>query len=348
MRLHQVANIVIALLAAALAPAIVLGVVGSTLPQITFAFVLALIHSFVLGLPVFLILRNKVKNWGAGISVLVALIAGFAIGAIPWGAFTWPLKGSSLVMKTNTWIGPDHVQTVRDGIPTLAGWLEYIKGLLMFGAIGVLGGFAFWVTLKLLGDLPSARKEEVVEGVAQTSRTKPFRKRIMLLFSGSIVILTVAVCAIPVITADRSCHNMFRDGRTSIGPVVVMDLLIADDEWPKFTELLQTFATTHDMSFRDDSDVTPDVVRTLYLSVCNENGVNIEILEQRWAPENYEDMTRPSVSIDVFAVKDDTDWIPLTRQLINDLEAQWPSELQFTGSRGEIVPKPEILSNDSP
>lgn len=348
MRLQQVASLVIALLAAALAPAIVLGAMGGTLPQITLAFVIALIHSFVLGLPLFLILRVKVKNWGTGLSILVALIAGFAIGAIPWGAFTWPLKISSFVMKTNTWIGPDHVQTVRDGIPTLAGWLEYIKGLSMFGAIGALGGFAFWVALKLLGDLPSARKEEVVEGVAPTSWTKPFRKRVMLLFSGGIATLTVAICAIPVVTADRSCHNMFRDGRTSIGPVVAMDLLIANDEWPKFTELLQTFATTHDMSFRDDSDVKPDVVRTLYLSVCNEDGVNILIVEQRWAPENYEDTTQAGVSIGVFAVKDDADWIPLTRQLINDLEVQWPSKLQFTGSRGEIVPKPEILSNNSP
>ncbi len=306
------------------------------------AFIITSIHSFGLGLPLFLVLQKKFKTWGMGKSLLVAILVGFAVGIIPWGVFTWPLKLSLLIMKNNTWIGPEHVQTVKDGIPTAAGWLSYFKSLLLFGPFGALGGFVFWATLKLLGGLPSTRQQEVVEGDTPSLMT-PLHKSISLLASAIIIILTVAICAIPAIAADRSCHNMFRDGRPSIGPVVHWDLQIGDNEWPKFKELLQSFATTNNMSFRDESDVKPGVVRTLYLSACNEDGVNIEIVEQRWASENYVDTTSPGVSIGIYITKDEADWVPLTKELIAKIETQWPHKIQFRGDRGEIVPKPGIL-----
>jgi hypothetical protein len=346
MKLHQIINLVLALLAASLAPATVFGVLGGTLPQTVLAFIIALIHSFVLGLPLFLLLRNKLRNLGIVKSLIFTVILGFVISIIPWGLLTWPLKASSLIMKTNTWIGPDHVQTIKNGIPTLAGWIKYFQSLVLFGPFGALGGFTFWITLKLLGDLHSP-KEKDIEGTTQVTPVIPSHKRIRLFTSAAIIIFTIAMCAIPAITADRSCHNMFRDGRTSIGPVVHWDLEISDSEWPKLKELLESFATTHHLSFRDESDVKPGVVRAFYVSACNEDGVNIEIGEQRWASENYENPTGIGVSIGIYITKDDAGWIPLTKELIANLETQWPGKIQFKGDRGETVPKPKILSDDN-
>lgn len=346
MKLHQMINLALAHLAASLAPAIVFGVLGGTLPQTVFAFIIALIHSFGLGLPLFLLLRHKLKNWGMVRSLIFTVILGFVIGIIPWGVLTWPLKVSSLIMKTNTWIGADHVQTVRNGIPTLAGWVKYFQSLVLFGPFGALGGFAFWITLKLLRDLPSPQ-EKGVEGATQVSPMVASHKRIRFFTSAAVIFFTIAMCVIPAITADRSCHNMFRDGRTSIGPAVHWDLEISDSEWPKLKELLESFATTHHLSFRDESDVELGVMRTLYISACNEDGVNIEIGEQRWASENYENHTGKGVSIGVYITKDDAGWIPLTKELIANLETEWPGRIQFKGDRGEAVPKPKILLDDN-
>jgi hypothetical protein len=37
------------------------------------------------------------------------------------------------------------VQTMINGVPTVAGWISYIEGVLFMGAFGTLGGLAFWM-----------------------------------------------------------------------------------------------------------------------------------------------------------------------------------------------------------
>ena len=125
-----------------------------------------------------------------------------------------------------------------------------------------------------------------------------------------------------------------------------MDLQIVDNDWPVLVELLRTFAARRDLSLRDDSKVTPNVMRALYLSVCNEEGVNINIAEQRWAHNNYENMLKGrGVSINVYAQQSDTNWLPVAGLLIDDLDTRWPGKLQFRDSRGQVVPKPQRFSN---
>lgn len=90
----------------------------------------------VLGLPAYLLLRYlKLVRWWSTLS------AGFILGALPMAIFTWPLKYSD--MKSSSSV--NGVQTMIDGIPTAAGWLQYTEGVLFFGAFGFVAAFVFWL-----------------------------------------------------------------------------------------------------------------------------------------------------------------------------------------------------------
>jgi len=230
-----------------------------------------------------------------------------------------------------------------DGVPTLAGWLQYLQGLLFFGAFGALGGIAFWATLRVAGQLPFRRADaEDISPHSHRPSVLPWRAFLL----GAVPLLAIAVLAVPAITKDRSCHNMFRDGRTSIAPVVRIDLQIVDEDWPILVERLRTVAAKYEFSLRDDSKVTPDVMRALYLSVCNEQGVNINIAEQRWAHNKYENALKErGVSINIYVQKDETNWRPVARFVADNLETRWPGKLQFRDERGQVAPKPQSLSS---
>lgn len=89
-----------------------------------------------LGLPAFLILKrfNAIRWWST-------IGMGFLLGAIPFALFTWPLRYPEL--QTSASVG--GVQTMINGIPTLAGWLQYLAGLSSLGACGAVGALAFWL-----------------------------------------------------------------------------------------------------------------------------------------------------------------------------------------------------------
>jgi hypothetical protein len=44
----------------------------------------------------------------------------------------------------------DGVQTMIEGVPTLAGWLQYLEGVFFFGACGACGGLFFWFSLRIM------------------------------------------------------------------------------------------------------------------------------------------------------------------------------------------------------
>lgn len=90
----------------------------------------------ILGLPVYLLLRyfKKIFWWST-------LLSGFCLGAIPAGIFTWPLRyaGPGSYSKVN------GVETMVDGVPTMAGWLQFVEGVLFFGGLGFVAALAFWL-----------------------------------------------------------------------------------------------------------------------------------------------------------------------------------------------------------
>lgn len=89
-----------------------------------------------LGVPAFLLLRWKqLVHWWS------AIAGGFLLAALPMALFAWPmryshLKGSAVI---------NGVHTMIDGVPTVAGWLQYAVGIVMFGALGAIGGLCFWL-----------------------------------------------------------------------------------------------------------------------------------------------------------------------------------------------------------
>ncbi|RYY02074.1 MAG: hypothetical protein EOO53_15230 [Gammaproteobacteria bacterium] len=100
------------------------------------AFIVSSLYVFLLGTPTYYLLRyfNLVRWWST-------LIAGFLLGAIPMAVLTWPLKNPE--MKTNASF--DGVQTMIDGLPTLAGWIQFIEGVSFFGACGLAASLVFWL-----------------------------------------------------------------------------------------------------------------------------------------------------------------------------------------------------------
>jgi len=103
-----------------------------------FAFMVALLHAILLGLPAFIVLQKfNVTFWWT------SLIFGFLIGLIPFAIFSWPMgkAGSSY----RAYDGTQIVDYVINGIPTRAGWISYIKNALEVGCIGMVSAFLSWL-----------------------------------------------------------------------------------------------------------------------------------------------------------------------------------------------------------
>jgi hypothetical protein len=240
------------------------------------------------------------------VNSLTSTVIGFFIGATPVTVFTWP--------------APFQIMA-------------------LFGACGAVGGLAFWACLKASNPKrDSAASHEVV---AVRAQPLPVGARILAI---GVPILLAVVIGIPTITKDRSCHNLLRDGRNSISTVLNIDLHIPDHEWPVLADLLGRFAATHKFSFRDASKITPGSLRALYLSLCDD-GINIEIVEQRWAHNDYKNaLPGRGVAVGIYTQQENTPWLPVARNLVTDLEARWPRNVQFTDHRGRTMPKPAALS----
>jgi len=93
----------------------------------------------VLGIPAYALLRwrNAVRWWST-------VATGFALGALPAAILFWPLRYSELKASSSS----DGVQTMVDGTPTLAGWMQYVGGLSFFGACGAVGALSFWLVMR--------------------------------------------------------------------------------------------------------------------------------------------------------------------------------------------------------
>jgi hypothetical protein len=329
---HEIPACVAAFLFAGLVPALVVAWLGGSVRLLPFAFGLTLGHAIVLGLPVFLFFRAK--RW---VNPFSSTGVGFVVGAVPGGVLTWPLRpgirGSASI---------DGVLTQIDGIPTVAGWLKYGEFLILLGAFGALAGLVFWLTLKLTGASPTTGKAG--DDGSQPPDYRALRARSGMALAITAIVLSGGVMSIPSITKDRTCHNMFRDGRTSIGPQVDIELQLAIDDWPRFTKFLQNFSVAHQLSFRDTSQTKPGIARILALSLCNDRGINIEVIDQRWASRHFEPLIAGrGTSIPVYEVHEHSGWERLARDLVEELEAAWPGKVQFRGRDGRVIQKPRAL-----
>jgi hypothetical protein len=161
------------------------------------------------------------------------------------------------------------------------------------------------------------------------------------------VAASIAVAAVPSITKDRTCHNMFRDGRTSVGPEVNIDLDVAMEDWPGLTRLLRDYANAHRMSFRNLSKEQAAAFSILSLSACTEEGIIIMASEQRWASQKYLSlMSGRGVSIEVFDLRDGPGWQLFAHDLVAALELRWLGKVRFRDGLGHLVSGDTVMPPD--
>jgi hypothetical protein len=328
MRFGRMRSCLAALLFASLVVATAFAIESRAYGLVPYVFAVALAHAVMLGLPIFLYLNARGR---AGF--VASIVAGFAISALPVGLLTFPLwSGTNFNASTN------GVPTVINGVATLAGWLEYLQYLGLFGGLGAIAGVTFWATLRATRDFPNLDRM----ADAGRSRSRAFIANGLAILS---LVLTAGAFALPTITKDRTCHNMFRDGRRSVGSQVRIVLEVAGDDWPRLTQLFRDFAAAHELSFRDSSRASPGVVQVLGLSLCNDRGVNIEAIEQIWQHAGSMP-ARDGVLLGIYELHDGSGWRSLARELVAQLQSTWPQKLAFKDHTGHIVPMPAELRAD--
>lgn len=89
----------------------------------------------VIGAPAYLALRGRpgLRWWGAW-------LAGFFLAAIPFGLLSFP----HLTPNPGEFMAVNGVKRVVHGVPTLAGWINDLEGVVLFGACGTLSSAVFW------------------------------------------------------------------------------------------------------------------------------------------------------------------------------------------------------------
>jgi len=147
--LRKLSNHIIALVFCSLTPTIIvvayfiigasftssLESVGRQLPSmIMFITFVAAAHAVILGLPISIIIKSYMT-----FTYKVAALCGFIVGFIPIALFSWPLKyGDSSSSATI-----NGVQTLVNGVPTMAGWLSYLQGAVIFGLLGLVSALVY-------------------------------------------------------------------------------------------------------------------------------------------------------------------------------------------------------------
>lgn len=319
----------VAVLLAAQIPTLSVAIWGVPSIVLTYAFAVALAHAVGLGLPLFLLLNWK--GWANGLS---SVLAGFVIGSVPVGIFTWPYSGAGFSSSVS------GVAMIVDGVPTLAGWLRYLEGVGLFGGLGAAGGLGFWLVVKWAALPWHDRNNDGMARAFVPTRSKTSVALFRALTVG-VMGLSIGILAIPTITKDRSCHNMFRDGRSHISPVLRVNIEIPADEWPVLVQVLREFAENHGLSFRNPSDSRSDPAPYGSVSLCNEAGVNITALETAFMKIKNIDQ-----SVDFYQVQEEAEWRDLARELHAVLNSQWPDKVGYRDGMNNLLPAPDFLRSD--
>lgn len=271
------------------------------------AFVIVAVVAFCLGLPIYLAAPAARSD-----TPLVAAAIGFIVGAIVPGliVFTSAPDQASI----------DGRATVIDGSYTVAGWLQNLGLIGFFGLLGVGGALLFrWLVRRRLSD------GEQDAG----SLPPPLLRTVTLSLAAAGVV--AAAFVIPGATADRSCHNPLRDGRTSIGQVAGFDLRVGVDAWRAVEVEVESFRRSGDWSVRSDIRTDPGFP-WLQISLCKETGTNIFV--QGLADHN-------EVSFGVFQPQGGSTWRSDFRALYERIETRWPTQVSFKDGEGRPTGAPD-------
>lgn len=148
---RQIVGVVSAILSAALPPAIYFGIPDHSFRTGALVFLLASLWVVLLGLPTFYILkRHGLVRWST------AMISGFLLGGVPMALMSWPYR-SGINYDSNAWDGHRIITYVVQGVPTSAGWVQYIYRSCGVGLLGAVSGVTFWIVWWLVVHPPSSR-----------------------------------------------------------------------------------------------------------------------------------------------------------------------------------------------
>jgi hypothetical protein len=302
-RMALLLRYVTAIVGAALAPALLVGLATGQANIVFLAFIVALAHAVFIGLPAALVFQRL--GW---LSLPAALAAGFLIGALPLGLIF-------AVLPQADFASVGGVPTAIDRRLTLAGWVGLLQAAALFGVLGGLGGLTAWLIWRA-------------------------SSRASWAWGLSVIALAGAVLAGPTLFMDRSCHNPLHDGRGSLAPQLHASLPIASAEWPALTEIFQVFAASNRWSFRNSSG--PSSAQALDLSVCSAEGTQIMAVGRIW-PNTPEMVQDHSVSISIYQPQGGTSWHDPSRRLIAAIEQRWPGKLTFRDETGRDTQPPGFL-----
>jgi hypothetical protein len=215
----------------------------------------------------------------------------------------------------------------------LAGWIEYVYTVGFIGLFGLAGGLTFWAVMHLSG-----------VKAARPNQPPPANLRLR---SGSIlslaVVLTGAILVLPVAIKDNTCHNLFRDGRTSIGPQIAGDIKLPSEDWAALKEMFVEFGAAHGLSFRSDEQIRRGTLMWRGLSLCNEAGVTIQAMDQLWLAGTDSALAGRGITLSIFELRPDSGWNAFARDLLAKIDQAWPHSITFRGRDGKTISEEEAL-----
>jgi hypothetical protein len=287
-------------------------------------FIVALAHAVILGLPLFFILRSKFP-----IGIVSCALGGFSVGSAP----TAVLALISMIGLQSASTGGKA--TVVNGVPTLAGWIEYALTVGFMGLVGLTGGLTFWLAMRVTGQFTT--EPSTNEGLPRKLRP------VAAVIASITAFLTCALLALPDLVQDNSCHNLFRDGRTSIGPEIHADIKLTAEDWPTLTQIFRDFGVAHSLSFRSDEQIRRGELMWRDLNLCSD-GVNIDAVDQPWMDRlKNSPLSGRGIQFAVYELKPGSDWTALARDLLDRIVKTWPEEITFRGPHGENLSEADAL-----
>ena len=307
MQFRSAVTIAAGLIVASGVAAAVFAMMFGDIKVFTPTFVIVAVVAVCLGLPVYLAARA-----GRNDTPIVAVVMGFIVGAIVPAILI--LAGPAPEQAS----AGDTV-TAINGSYTLAGWLQNLGFIGLFGLLGVGGALVFWFIVRR-----SPSRADAGEAPSPT----PLRTTALSVAAAGVI---TAAFVVPYATADRSCHNPLRDGRTSIGQVASFDLRVGVDQWRNVEGEVETFRRSGDWSVRSDVRTDPGYP-WLQISLCKEPGTNIFV--QGMADFN-------EVSFGVYQPQGGPTWRRDFRALYERINARWPTKVTFKDGQGRQTSTPD-------
>lgn len=314
MQFRSAITIAAGLTVASGAAAAVFALIFGDLKVFTPAFVIIAVVAVCLGLPVYLAARAARND-----TPRVAAIMGFVVGAVV----------PAIVVLSSTpdqaWVG--DTATVIDGSYTVAGWLQNLGFIALFGLLGLGGALLFWLLIRR-----AASNEGLVD---EHSPPSPLRTALLSVAAAGVVVVAFAI---PHVTADRSCHNPLRGGGTSIGQTASFDLRVGVDQWRDVESEVEKFQRSGDWSVR--SDVRTDKGFPWFqISLCKEPGTNIFV-------QGMADFGE--ITFGVYQPQGGDTWRRDFRALYDRISARWPTKVMFKDGQGRQTGTPEWATSKKP